>query len=187
MKYCSQCGADIVVKVPEADDRPRHVCESCDVIHYQNPKIVAGCLPVWKDRVLLCKRAIEPRLGYWTLPAGYMELGETTLEAALRETREEANARVELHGLYMLMNLPHVNQVYLMFRSRLLDLDFSPGIESLEVELYREQDIPWNDIAFTTIRYTLKHFFEDRERGDYPFRAGDIVREGEGYGFSQRP
>lgn len=187
MKYCSQCGSDIVVKIPEDDDRPRHVCKSCEIIHYQNPKIVAGCLPIWEDKVLLCKRAIEPRYGYWTLPAGFMELGETTLEAATRETSEEANARVELEGLYALMNLPHVDQVYMMFRSRLLDLDFSPGSESLAVELFEEDEIPWDKIAFTTIRATLQLYFADRKAGAYPFRVGDIVSEGEGYGFLHRP
>ena len=114
MKYCSQCGELLSRKIPVDDDRLRYVCDACDFIHYQNPKIVTGCIPVWEDKILLCKRAIEPRHGYWTLPAGFMELGETTSEAALRETLEEANARVELQGLYALMNLPHVNQVYMI-------------------------------------------------------------------------
>ena len=187
MKYCSQCGDKLSIKVPDGDDRPRHVCDGCAAIHYQNPKIVAGCLPIWEDRVLLCKRAIEPRYGYWTLPAGFMELNETTLEAAARETLEEANARVELQGLYALMNLPHVDQVYLMFRAKLLDLDFSAGTESLEVKLYEESEIPWDEIAFTTIRATLQLYFEDRKEGTFPFRVGDIVRDGEGYGFLHRP
>ena len=184
MKYCSQCGASVSLIIPVDDDRQRHVCQTCDTIHYQNPKIVAGCIPVWEDQVLLCKRAIEPRYGFWTLPAGYMELGETTTAAALRETLEEANARVELQGLYALMNLPHVNQVYMMFRSRLLDLDFSPGVESMEVQLYRQEDIPWDELAFTTIRHTLRFFFEDQERNDYRLRVGDIVRDGDGFGFT---
>jgi ADP-ribose pyrophosphatase YjhB (NUDIX family) len=183
MKYCSQCGAALSLIIPAGDDRQRHVCEVCDTIHYQNPKIVAGCIPVWENKVLLCKRAIEPRHGYWTLPAGFMELGETTSEAALRETLEEANARVELLGLYALMNLPHVNQVYMMFRSKLLDLDFSPGTESSEVQLYKEEDIPWAELAFTTIRYSLRFFFEDQQRNDYSLRIGDIVKDGDGFGF----
>ncbi|MFT5116245.1 MAG: ADP-ribose pyrophosphatase YjhB (NUDIX family) [Parasphingorhabdus sp.] len=187
MKYCSQCGAAVSLKIPVDDNRPRHVCGACDVIHYQNPKIVAGCIPVWEDQVLLCKRAIEPRHGFWTLPAGFMEIGETTAEAAQRETLEEANARVELDGLYALINLSHVNQVYMIYRSRLLDLDFFPGIESLEVGLYKEKDIPWADLAFTTVRHTLQFYFEDRQRGNYPLRIGDIVKNDEGFGFINSP
>ena len=187
MKHCSQCGAVVSLKIPVDDNRERHVCDACDIIHYQNPKIVAGCIPVWEDKVLLCKRAIEPRHGFWTLPAGYMEMGETSTEAAVRETMEEANARVEIQGLYALMNLPHVNQVYLMFRSKLLDLDFFPGAESLEVELFREDDIPWNDLAFTTIRHILRFYFEDQQRDNYQFRTGDIVREGDSFGFLSSP
>ena len=131
MKYCNQCGNNVTVKVPQGDDRPRHVCDSCKTIHYQNPKIVAGCLPTWGDRVLLCKRAIEPRYGFWTLPAGFMELNETTLEAAARETLEEANARVELQGLYALMNLPHVDQVYLMFRAKFKNVSLNQYSNSI--------------------------------------------------------
>jgi ADP-ribose pyrophosphatase YjhB (NUDIX family) len=184
MNYCSQCGAPVNLEIPTDDNRPRHVCASCDVIYYQNPKIVAGCLPIWENKVLLCKRAIEPRRGFWTLPAGYMELGETTSEAAIRETLEEANARVELRGLFALFNLPHVSQVYMMYRSNLLDLDFSPGSESLEVELVKEEDIPWDDLAFTTIRHTLRFYFEDRQRGDYELRIGDIIKDDDGYTFN---
>ncbi len=183
MKHCSQCGSEVSLKIPSDDNRMRHVCDACDLIHYQNPKIVAGCIPVWEDQILLCKRAIEPRHGFWTLPAGFMEMGETTAEAAKRETQEEANARVELDGLCALMNLPHVNQVYMIFRSKLLDLDYFPGIESLEVALFREQDIPWNDLAFTTIRHTLKFYFEDQQRDSFQLRIGDIVKEEGGYGF----
>ncbi|WP_333839650.1 NUDIX hydrolase, partial [Pelomicrobium sp.] len=127
MNFCSNCGARVEYRVPPGDTLPRYVCPACGAIHYQNPKIVVGCIPEWEDRVLLCRRAIEPRYGYWTLPAGFMENGETTFQAALRETMEEARARVELGPLYTVYNLPHVNQVYLMFRARLLDLDFRPG------------------------------------------------------------
>jgi ADP-ribose pyrophosphatase YjhB (NUDIX family) len=187
MKHCSQCGAEVSLRIPDDDNRLRHICDACDIIHYQNPKIVAGCLPIWKDKILLCKRAIEPRHGFWTLPAGYMEMGETTTAAALRETLEEANARVEIQGLYALMNLPHVNQVYMMYRSKLLDLDFSPGDESLEVELFKADEIPWDELAFTTIRHTLQFYLEDKPREDYQLRIGDIVREGDGYGFVSSP
>ncbi len=175
MKFCSTCGASVALLIPEGDSVPRHVCIACHTIHYQNPKIVVGCLPVWEDKILLCRRAIEPRYGLWTLPAGFMENGETTTQGAMRETLEEANARVELKGLYTLINLPHISQVYMMFRGKLLDLDFSPGIESLEVALFAEEEIPWNELAFTTIRDTLKHFFLDRKAGYFQFHEGDII------------
>lgn len=183
MKFCSQCGAEIIVKVPESDDRERYVCTQCETIHYQNPKIVAGCIPEWEDRILLCKRAIEPRYGRWTLPAGFMELGETTLEAAVRETQEEANARVDVLDLYMVINLPHVDQVYMMFRSHLKDRDFFPGAESLEVDLFRREQIPWDELAFPTIRETLRFYYQDRESGEFRPRSGDIIRQESGYRF----
>ena len=187
MKYCSQCGAPVSLKIPVDDNRHRHVCDSCELIHYQNPKIIAGCIPVWEDKILLCRRAIEPRHGYWTLPAGFMEMGETTSEAAARETLEEANARVEIDGLYALINLPHVNQVYMMFRSQLLDLDFSPGQESLEVALYVEDDIPWEELAFTIIGHSLKFYFEDQKRNNFQLRIGDIVKTEDTYEFVISP
>jgi ADP-ribose pyrophosphatase YjhB (NUDIX family) len=154
------------------------------VIHYQNPKIVVGCIPVWEDKVLLCRRAIEPRYGLWTVPAGFMENGETSQQGAARETQEEACAQVEVESLYTLFNLPHINQVYLLFRSRLLDLDFAPGEESLEVGLYEEADIPWDEIAFPVVKETLRLYFRDRESGRFPLRGGTIERlPGEGRRF----
>jgi ADP-ribose pyrophosphatase YjhB (NUDIX family) len=176
MKYCSQCGKLIERRVPEGDDLPRYVCPSCRHIHYQNPKIVVGCLPEWKDKILMCRRAIEPRKGLWTLPAGFMENDETTLEGATRETLEEANAQVTDHQLYVLFNLPHINQVYLLFRAQLRDLEFSPGAESLDVQLYDEASIPWEEIAFPVIRETLLLYFDDRARGAYRIHCGDIIR-----------
>lgn len=187
MNFCSHCGETVILKIPEDDNRQRYVCLSCEMIHYQNPKVVTGCLPVWEDKILLCKRAIEPRYGLWTLPAGFMELGETTVEAAARETMEEANARVNIQGLYVVINLPQVDQVFMMFRSQLLDLDFSPGEESLAVELYTKQDIPWDSLAFGTIRQTLDFFFEDQQTGDYPLHVGDIVKHGDNYSFRPGP
>jgi len=187
MNYCSQCGAEVILKIPEDDDRQRFVCTSCKEVHYQNPNIVAGCLPVWNDKILLCKRAIEPRYAYWTLPAGFMELGETTVEAAIRETLEEAKARVSIQDLYVILNLPQVNQVYMMYRSKLLDLDFGPGHESLEVELYEEEDIPWDNIAFRTIKHTLKFYFDDRRSGKYTLHTGDIIKDSDGYSFRPGP
>ncbi|MEW8231762.1 MAG: NUDIX hydrolase [Candidatus Thiodiazotropha endolucinida] len=176
MKYCSHCGAEVEVKVPEGDNRPRHVCIICSTVHYQNPKIVVGCIPVWEQQILLCRRAIEPRYGLWTVPAGFMENGETSQQGAARETLEEACARVEVEGLYTLFNLPHINQVYLLFRSRLLDLDFAAGEESLEVKLFDEQEIPWEKLAFPVIKESLRLYYADRETGKYPLRSGTIIR-----------
>jgi ADP-ribose pyrophosphatase YjhB (NUDIX family) len=176
MNYCSQCGAEVGVRVPEGDNRPRHVCGACGTIHYQNPKVVVGCIPEWGDQILLCRRAIEPRYGLWTLPAGFMERGETTHDGAARETLEEAHARVEVLDLYTLFSLPHIDQVYMLFRSRLLDLGFGPGTESLEVRLFDEAEIPWREIAFPVVKETLKLYFADRGTGHFPPRFGDIVR-----------
>ncbi|MCG7952349.1 MAG: NUDIX hydrolase [Candidatus Thiodiazotropha endolucinida] len=176
MKYCSHCGAEVEVRVPEGDNRPRHVCIICSTVHYQNPKIVVGCIPVWEQQILLCRRAIEPRYGLWTVPAGFMENGETSQQGAARETLEEACARVEVEGLYTLFNLPHINQVYLLFRSRLLDLDFAAGEESQEVKLFDEQEIPWEKLAFPVIKESLRLYYADRETGKYPLRSGTIIR-----------
>lgn len=161
-------------RVPEGDNLPRYICEQCETIHYQNPKIVAGCIPEWEDKILLCKRAIEPRLGKWTLPAGFMENRETTLQAAMRETREEANADVEIDELYALFNIPHISQVYLIFRARLLNLQFSPGTESLEVQLFSEEEIPWDELAFPVMTETLQRYFSDRQKQQFQLQVGDI-------------
>jgi ADP-ribose pyrophosphatase YjhB (NUDIX family) len=174
INFCARCGAPVSVRVPAGDDRPRHICERCGTVHYQNPKLVAGCLAEWDQTILMCRRAIEPRYGLWTLPAGFMENGETTREAAAREALEEANARVEILHLYSLYDLPHINQVYCLFRGRLLDLDFRPGYESLEVELFREEEIPWNAIAFASIVRTLRNYYEDRRTGAYRLHTGTI-------------
>ena len=187
MKFCSSCGAQVTLKVPADDTRARYVCISCETIHYQNPNVVAGCIAAWDDQVLLCRRAIEPRYGLWTLPAGFMEMGETSTQAALRETLEEANARVEIEDLYVVINLPQVNQVYMMFRGKLLDLDFSPGVESLETALFSEVQIPWDELAFRTIRHSLEFYFEDRRRGSYSLHFGDIIRENETYIYRGGP
>ncbi|MDR3392096.1 MAG: NUDIX hydrolase [Sulfuriferula sp.] len=176
MKFCCECGSQVSQSIPDGDNRMRFVCTNCQTVHYQNPKMVVGCLPEWEDKVLLCKRAIEPQYGKWTLPAGFMENGETTLQGALRETLEEAGARVEISQLFTLYNLPHISQVYLMFRARLLDLDFAAGEESLEVGLFSEAEIPWDEIAFLTIEKTLRQYFEDRRKGEFGFHIGDIER-----------
>lgn len=175
MKFCSNCGDSVSWRIPQGEDRPRYVCDSCSTVHYQNPRIVAGCIPDWEGRVLLCRRAIEPRYGLWTLPAGFMENGETTLQAAARETLEEACARVRVNGLYTLFNLPHIDQVYMIFRAQLQDLDFRPGAESVEVALFAEHEIPWDELAFPVVSETLRLYFSDRAKGgDFPVRVGDI-------------
>ena len=184
MKFCPNCAAPITQRVPPGDSVPRDLCDACGSIHYQNPKLVVGCVPVWEDgrredgrrdgRILLCRRAIEPRYGYWTLPAGFMENGESTGQGAARETLEEAGARVELLAPFSMISVPYVNQVHLFYRARLLDLEFKPGEESLEVALFEEAQVPWKDIAFRTVGLTLKHWFSDRARGSFGFHAEDI-------------
>ncbi len=178
--FCSQCGSDrIAQRVPDGDDHLRDVCERCGHIYYFNPKVVVGALPVWENKVLLCKRAIEPRLGKWTLPAGFMEENETLEDGAKRETLEEANANINIDGLYTVISLPEISQVYVLFRARLLinnnGVNFSASRESLEVALFDEADIPWDEIAFRTISLTLKHYFADRKTGVFPI-YNEILR-----------
>ncbi len=175
MNFCSACGAKVSQRVPPGDSLPRHVCDACGAIHYRNPRLVVGALPEWEDRILLCRRAIEPRHGKWTLPAGFMENGESVADAARRETLEEACARVELGEMYSMISVPHIHQVHVIYRSRLLDLDFAPGVETLELRLFSEDEIPWDEIAFRTIAITLRHFFEDRRRGQYRFHSEDLI------------
>lgn len=177
MKYCSNCSALVELRVPEGDTLPRYVCPTCSVIHYQNPKMVVGCIPEWEDQILLCRRAIEPRHGLWTLPAGFMENAETLAQAAARETLEEANARVEMGALYAIYNLPHINQVYVLFRARLLDLNFKPGSESLDVKLFSEAEIPWDTMAFRVIREPLQRYFDERRQGQFGFHMDTIEAE----------
>ncbi len=165
MNYCTECGRRVELRIPEGDGLPRHVCTACGKVHYVNPLVVVGCVPEHGEQVLLCKRAIEPRYGYWTIPAGFMEIGETIAQGAARETLEEALARVEIHDLCAVVDVVHARQVHLMFRATLLDGDFGAGEESLEVGLFREEEIPWDDIAFLSVRFALEKFFEDRAAG----------------------
>jgi len=174
MKFCSNCGAEVARRVPPGDALPRDVCDACGSIHYVNPKLVLGAIAEWEGRLLLCRRAIEPRYGYWTLPAGFMENAETAGQAAARETLEEAGARVELGAPFSMISVPRVNQVHVFYRARLLDLDFKPGEESLEVALFEEARIPWQDIAFRTVGLTLKFWLSDRAAGRFTFHAEDI-------------
>lgn len=177
MRYCSQCGSDrLVLEIPTGDSRPRHVCHACQTIHYQNPKVVTGCLVVDGDKVLLCRRAIEPRRGFWTSPAGFLENGETLQEGAARETREEADAAVELDGLYTVFNLTHIHQIYVFFRGRLSGGTYGSGEESIECRLFAEHEIPWDELAFPTVAKTLKYWLEDRKTGNFPVRVRDIPR-----------
>ena len=175
MKFCNQCGNRVSSLIPPGDSRLRFVCAQCQTVHYQNPRIVAGCLPFWGEQVLLCRRAIEPRKGYWTLPAGFMENGETIAQAAERETAEEACARVKNLELYTLFDLPHISQVYMMFRAELVDLNFDAGEESLEVRLFSENQIPWSELAFPTIGRTLECFFADRRDNRYTIRNESLA------------
>ena len=174
MNFCSECGASVQLRIPPGDHLPRYVCDQCGSIHYQNPKIVAGCIPEWEDKILLCKRAIEPRLGLWTLPAGFMENRETTAQAAQRETIEEASAQVEPLGLFALFDIPHISQVYVLYRARMLNLDFGPGMESLEVRLFGENEIPWEQLAFPVMHETLRRYFKDRREGQFQLHVADI-------------
>ena len=162
MQYCSSCATPLVWRIPPDDTHHRHVCSQCGMIHYANPKIIVGTLPAWQnDQVLLCRRAIEPRSGFWTLPAGFMENGESTYEGAIRETLEEANARVKILYLHTVYDIPHIGQVYLLFLAQLQDLKFSPGAETLETRLFRREDINWDHVAFHAVKYCLQQFFAD--------------------------
>ena len=174
IKHCKACGSPVQYVTPADDNRDRATCTVCAAVHYENPLNVVGTLPIWNDKVLLCRRNIEPRYGFWTLPAGFMELGETTEQGALRETEEEAGARVELQGLFTLLNVVRVGQLHLFYRARLLDTDFVPGPETIEAQLFAESEIPWDDLAFRTVRETLKCFFEDRRQGRYELHCTDI-------------
>jgi ADP-ribose pyrophosphatase YjhB (NUDIX family) len=172
MKYCSECGNKVSYYTPEGDNRPRHNCHSCQITHYSNPNIVAGCLPIYqKNKILLCKRAIEPRKGYWTLPAGYMENHESVQTAALRETHEEANAEVNIISLYTLTSIVHASQVQMLFLAELPTPEFSCGIESLDVQLFSFDEIPWDQLAFQTIKNALTFYIEDYKTGKFPLHT----------------
>lgn len=176
MKFCSNCGQPVQRRVPEGDHLPRAVCTSCGAIHYENPRIVVGCVPEWEGRILLCRRAIMPRRGYWTVPAGFMENGESLQTAAARETLEEAEARVEIGSLLTITHVLHAAQVHITFRGRLMDGRFGVGAESLESFLCAESDIPWQDIAFPSIEFALRCYFQDRAEARERIHFSDISR-----------
>lgn len=175
MKFCSECGFSVEIRIPAGDNRERYICSGCDTIHYQNPRIITGTLPIFENKVLLCRRAIEPREGFWTLPAGFMENGESSEQGAVRETWEEAGANVELISLYTVINLPHINQLYLFYRAELSDLNFCAGPESIEVALFEEADIPWDLLAFSSVELTLKHYFNDLANDNFTQHSNVIV------------
>ena len=174
MKFCSHCGATVSLAIPAGDTLPRHVCTGCGTIHYQNPKMVIGCIAEWEGRVLLCRRAIEPRYGLWTLPAGFMENNETTAEAAARETLEEACAEVDIGHLFALVNIPYIHQVHMFYTARLIDGRFGAGAESLETALFDEADIPWPSMAFRSVSFALRAWLEDRKKGHFGLHTTDL-------------
>lgn len=165
MNFCSHCGAPVVTKVPPGDHLPRFVCERCGTIHYQNPRIIVGCVPEFEGRILICKRAIEPRRGFWTAPAGFMENGETMQQGAARESHEEALATVEIGSLLAVVTVLHAHQIHVFFRARLAEPQFGVGPESLETKLVTEAEIPWPDVAFPSTEFALRRYLEDRARG----------------------
>jgi ADP-ribose pyrophosphatase YjhB (NUDIX family) len=173
--HCRACGQAVNYQVPAGDNRERAVCTACGTVHYQNPLNVVGTVPVWGDQVLLCKRAIEPRYGLWTLPAGFMELGETTAEGAERETIEEAGAKIRLEGLFTVLNVTRVGQVHFFYRATMTSPTLAPGDETLEARLFRQDEVPWDELAFRTVRETLQLFFDDRRRGQFTVHCADIA------------
>ena len=176
IKHCKNCGTSVVYRVPDdGDTKERAVCPSCHTIHYENPLNIVGTLPHLGDKVLLCKRNIEPRWGKWTLPAGFMELHETTAEGASRETVEEAGAQFDLEHLFSVLNVARMGQVHLFYTARLLSDQFDPGHETIEARLFTEAEVPWDDIAFRTVKETLEHYFADRRAGQLSFHVVDIV------------
>ena len=177
MKFCSACGAQVRIEIPIGDSRERHVCIECDTIHYNNPRIITGCLVTSGDKVLLCKRSIEPRSGYWTLPAGFMENGESAEIGAARETWEEAKAKVDVKNLYTVFSIPEISQVYMIFMADLIGNEYAAGEESEEVELFSEPDIPWKEIAFPAMHITLQHYFDDRKSGQFEMRSLALYKD----------
>ena len=175
MNFCSNCGNQVSQKIPDGDNRLRYVCDHCGAIHYQNPRVIAGILPTYNQQILLCKRAIEPRHGFWTLPAGFLENGESTLEGAQRECQEEANANVKNPILYALYDIPRIHQVYVFYRAELAEPTFGPSIESTEVKLFNEADIPWDQLAFPVVQMVLDQFLHDRKKDQYEVIREDIT------------
>lgn len=175
MKFCSLCGSPLEHRVPPGDNLPRHVCPNCGEIHYRNPKIIVGCVAEWEGRLLLCRRAIEPCLGLWTLPAGFMEVGETTAHAARRETHEEAGADVAIDALFAVVNVPHIDQVHLFYRGRMRSPQYAAGEESQAVKLVTEADIPWANLAFRSVELCLRAYLADRRAGSFRLHEVELA------------
>ena len=175
IKHCRVCGTEVNYRVPADDNRERAVCPACGEIHYENPINVVGTVPIWDDQVLLCRRNIEPRYGLWTLPAGFLEMGESTAEGAVRETVEEAGAHIELQELFTVLNVVRAGQVHFFYRARMLDTHLDPGPETIEAQLFREDEVPWDRLAFRTVRQTLEHFFADRRAGSFKLHTAAVA------------
>lgn len=174
MSFCSLCGASTLRQIPPGDNLPRQVCSHCGHIHYENPRLIVGCIAEWQGRILLCRRAIEPRLGYWTLPAGFMENGETTAEAALRETIEEAGAHVDIDAAFAIVSIAHINQIHLFYRGQMRTPAYQAGEESLEVGLFSPGDIPWHDLSFRSVKLCIEAYLADRSRGHFGFHEHEL-------------
>ena len=176
MKFCSDCGSKVEKRIPEGDNLERDCCTHCDSIHYSNPRVIVGTLPIKDNKVLLCKRAIQPRYGLWTLPAGFLENGETVERGAFRETKEETSTEVEMGKLYAIFNIPQIHQVYMLYLANVVKNDFSATPESLEVKLFNENEIPWDELAFPFVPIVLKKYFQDEKKGEYPLSTQTIER-----------
>ncbi|MBK8523083.1 MAG: NUDIX hydrolase [Betaproteobacteria bacterium] len=174
MNFCSHCGNPVSLAIPAGDTLPRYSCTQCGTIHYQNPKMVIGCIAEWEGKILRCRRAIEPRHGLWTLPAGFMENNETTAEAAARETMEEACAEVEIDRLFALINVPHIHQVHMFYTARLIGGRFGVGVESLESRLFEEASLPWEEMAFRSVSFALQAWLSDRKKGEFGLHTVDL-------------
>ena len=176
MNFCSNCGARVDFRIPPGDHLPRHICDNCNTIHYSNPRLVVGSIPRWEDKILLCKRAIEPRHGYWTLPAGFMEHNETLQQAAAREAHEEALADLAIGDFYSAVSVTVAGQVHVWFLSELVDGQYGVGEESLESELVHPKDIPWDALSFPSVEYALRRYVEDLEKGTFGVHLTEITR-----------
>ena len=174
MSFCTACGHKTIDQIPLGDHNVRQICTDCGTIHYVNPKVICGALALWQNKVLLCRRAIEPRYGLWTLPAGYMELFETMDQGAARETREEAEAEVEIEHLYCMYNIPRIGQIYVLFKTQIVAGQFGAGEETIESRLFSEEEIPWDDLAFPSVERTLRHYFSDRKNNQFPLHIETI-------------
>lgn len=176
MNYCPNCSAKVSLKIPEGDNRERYVCDSCNTIHYSNPNVVVGTLPAFEDKILLCKRAIEPRVGLWTVPAGFLENGESLLQGAWRETKEETQAEVDMKEILTIFNIPQINQIYVIYRANIEDNSFGPTSESLDVKLFSYDEVPWEELAFPFVPKTINHYYECLKTKKFNLHTEDIIR-----------